>query len=98
MKQIKIKGNLCNYNKRRSPGSRYSKQKTWPFNPFESGFKMKKTIKRLWNLPSKIKKYIEPRCVSGVPLHGGPERSLYAAVKANLDLSWRSQDVGEDKN
>lgn len=31
--------------------------------------------------------------MSGVSLHGGPERPLDEAVKVNLGLLWRPQDV-----
>lgn len=49
----------------------------------------------LQNLSLWLRKAMETRSVSGVSRLGGPERTLYKAIKVKPGLCWRPQDAGD---
>ena len=56
-------------------------------------FGIKDRLKGLQNLPLQLRKATKARCVSGVFLHGSPEKPLCEAVKVKPGLLWRPQNV-----
>lgn len=44
--------------------------------PCGSDFRVKGRRKGLWNLPLRLRKVTEARCVAGVSLHGGPGEAI----------------------
>jgi hypothetical protein len=47
----------------------------------------------MWNLPPRLRKVTEARCVAGVSLRGGPERPLCEAVKVSRDCCEQTQNI-----
>ena len=47
----------------------------------------------MWNIPLRLKKAAEARCVNKKSLHGSPEGTLCEAVKVIPGPSWRPQDA-----
>lgn len=74
--------NSCRYlNEREVPTP--SSSRAWQFETQGSDFRVKDTRKGLWTLPPWLRRAAEARCVPDVCQHGGPERPLREAVKAN---------------
>lgn len=64
------------------------------FQSHGSGFRVKDTITKMWNLSLHLREAAETRHIPVVSPYGGPEKTLHETLKVNHSLCCRPQAIG----